>query len=108
MLVDAARLSRDAADRVYAELGSGYRTPPLGAAAGRLLAVAGDAELRSIRSGLADLAAAGATTAVVPDAHHAWNAEHPDLFDRMVADWALHRTLPPELVPAATAAGSAS
>ncbi len=99
MLVDAARMSRDAADRIYAELVDGYRTPDLGPAAGRLLAVAGDAELRPVRDGLADLAAAGATAAVAPNAHHAWSAEHPDLFARMVADWALHRTLPPELVP---------
>lgn len=99
MVADAARMSREAADRMYAELLNGYRTPDLGAGAERLLAVAGDGELRPVRDGLADLAAAGATAAVAPDAHHAWSAEHPDLFTRMVADWALHRTLPPELVP---------
>ena len=103
MLVDAARLSPDAANRLYTELMDGYRTPELGAAAERLLAVAGDGEVRPVRAGLADLAALGATTAVVPRAHHAWNAEHPELFSRMVADWALHRTLPPELAAAGVA-----
>lgn len=103
MLADAARLSPDAANRVYAELMDGYRTPGLGSAAERVLAVAGDKEVRPVRDGLADLAAAGVTTAVVPDAHHAWNAEHPELFSRMIADWALHRTLPPELAPAGAA-----
>lgn len=97
MAADAARLAPGTGEQVYAEL-MDYRSPELGPAADRLLAVAGDKEVRSVRTGLADLTAAGITTATVPDAHHAWNAEHPELFSRMVRDWALDRTLAPELV----------
>lgn len=99
-VADAARLAPQAGDRVYDELIDGYRAPHLGPAAARLLAVAGGKEVRSVRAGLADLAAAGATTALVPDARHAWNTEHPALFARTVRGWALDRALPPELVAA--------
>ncbi len=100
-VADAARLDRGAAQRIYAEL-LHRSLPPLGPHAERLLAVAGDREAKAIRTGLAAFAAAGATAAVVPRASHAWNGEHPDLFSRTVAGWALDRALPAELqrVPA--------
>lgn len=105
---DAGRMSRDAARRVYVEL-LHYRLPAgLAAHADRLLAVAGDREARSVRAGLATLAAVGATTAVVRRAHHAWNAEHPELFSRMIETWAADRTVPPELDAGPAAAALAT
>lgn len=35
----------------------------------------------------------GATAALVPDAHHGWNGEHPDLFTAMVRRWIDDRAL---------------
>jgi pimeloyl-ACP methyl ester carboxylesterase len=95
---DTARLDPGVAGRVYGEVLE-HRTPELGTAAGRLLAVAGDHEAGAVRRGLADLAAVGATAAVAPDSRHAWNGEHPELFSRMVESWVLHRALPPGLDP---------
>jgi pimeloyl-ACP methyl ester carboxylesterase len=95
---DAARLDPGTAGRVYGEV-LDHRTPELGRAAGRLLAVAGDHEAAAVRRGLADLAGVGATAAVAPDSRHAWNGEHPELFSRMVESWVLHRALPPGLDP---------
>jgi pimeloyl-ACP methyl ester carboxylesterase len=106
-VADAARMSRDGARRVYAEL-LHHRTPDLGPHADRVLAVAGDREVRAAHAALRRLAAAGATAALAPRAHHAWNGEHPELFSRMVRDWALDRALPPELVPVAAGTGSAA
>jgi pimeloyl-ACP methyl ester carboxylesterase len=94
-----ARLTPATIERVYAEV-LDHRLPDgLDARTGRLLAVAGDREARSVRRSLADLAATGATAARVPRAGHAWTAQHPELFARTVADWAEHRTVPAELVP---------
>lgn len=95
-VADAARLDRPSARRISAEL-LHHRMPVLGSSAERLLAVAGDREAAPIRTGLAAFAATGATAAVVPRASHAWNGEHPDLFSRTVAGWALDRALPAEL-----------
>jgi pimeloyl-ACP methyl ester carboxylesterase len=94
---DARRLAPATVRAVYRDV-LDHRLPAGTDAVGeRLLAVAGDGDVRSIRDGLADLAAAGATTAVVPRAGHAWVAQHPDLFARMTADWITDRSLTPEL-----------
>lgn len=86
MAADARALNARTTELVYAEIVP-YRLPDLGEGAERVLAVAGDAEVPAVTDGLAVFAAAGATTAIVPDAHHTWNAEHPELFSAMIADW---------------------
>jgi pimeloyl-ACP methyl ester carboxylesterase len=91
---DARLLSASTVRRVNDEVLT-YRPPPgLADHAHKLLAVTGDRELAPVRASLADLAALGATTAVAPNAHHAWNAEHPDLFTEMVRSWISARTVP--------------
>jgi pimeloyl-ACP methyl ester carboxylesterase len=107
-----ARLSPTTIERIYREV-LDHRLPEgLDPVIDRLLAVAGDRETGAVKRSLADMAAAGATAARVPRAAHAWPAQHPELFARMVADWIGHRTLPAELepvpaVPSATGPGSA-
>lgn len=91
MARDAGLLSAQTVDRVYAEIFP-FRLPEaLGAHGDRILAVAADHDARPIRDGLAAFGALGATVAVAGDAHHAWNAEHPDLFSDMVATWVTER-----------------
>ncbi|MFV0306262.1 MAG: alpha/beta fold hydrolase [Desertimonas sp.] len=86
MAGDSRRLSADTVRRVYDEIFS-FDVRRLTLEAGDLLAVAADKDTRSIRDGLGVLAAVGATVAVAPDAHHAWNAERPELFTDLVARW---------------------
>jgi hypothetical protein len=103
-LADISRLSAGTVRTIYRELLEPGAVP---ASTDRLLAVAGDREARAIRRDLVVLAAAGATAALVPRAAHAWVAEHPDLFARMVDDWVERGTLPPELVPVPAVAAPA-
>jgi pimeloyl-ACP methyl ester carboxylesterase len=93
-----AALTPRTIERIYRELLEHRLPAGLDPVADRLLAVAGEREVRSVRDSLADLAEAGATAARVPRASHAWSAQHPELFARMVADWVEHRSLPAELV----------
>lgn len=91
MARDAAVLSARTVDRVYGEIVP-FRLPrELGAHGDRVLAVAADHDARAIRDGLAAFDAIGATTAVAGDAHHTWNAEHPQLFSDMIEAWATER-----------------
>lgn len=96
MVDDARVLSAATIRRIYDEI-LPFRLPAVGVA-DRILAVAADRDVASIRRGLEAFAAAGATVAVARDAHHAWNAEHPRLFSDMVDAWATDRTVTPELV----------
>lgn len=105
-LEDARRLDYDAARRIDAEVLHLRLPARLTEYADRLLAVAGDREAKAVRAGLGELAAQGATAGVVRRAHHAWNAEHPELFCRMIESWALTRTVPPELERVAPAVHS--
>lgn len=65
----------------------------------RLLVAAGDSENAMIKDGLTDFVKLRNNTAavLVPSAHHAWNAEHPQLFTDMVRAWVQERSLPREL-----------
>ena len=93
MVGDARALSATTTRRIYDEILT-FRLPvAMNAGADRVLAVAADHDVASIRRGLDTFAAAGATVAVVPDAHHAWNAEHPRLFSEMVDAWVGDRTV---------------
>lgn len=97
MVADARVLSAATVETVYEEILT-FRLPPaLGAQADRVLVVAADHDLPSIRRGLDAFAAAGATVAEIQDAHHAWNAEHPQLFSDMVEAWVGDRTPAPGL-----------
>jgi pimeloyl-ACP methyl ester carboxylesterase len=98
MAGDARVLSGATTHRIYEEI-LPYRLPAaIGAHAVRILAVAADHDARPIRRGLDAFAAAGATVAVARDSHHAWNAEHPQLFSDMVEAWVTDRTVTPDLV----------
>ncbi len=65
----------------------------------RLLVAAGDGENAMIKDSLTDFVKLRKNTVavLVPNAHHAWNAEHPQLFTNMVRAWVQERSLPPEL-----------
>lgn len=98
MAGDARVLSAATTRRIYDEIVP-FRLPAaMDAHAGRVLAVAADHDVRSIRRGLDAFAAVGATVAVARDAHHAWNAEHPRLFSDMVEAWVTDRAVTPGLV----------
>jgi pimeloyl-ACP methyl ester carboxylesterase len=100
MAADARVLSAATTRRIYEEI-IPFRLPAaISAHAVRVLAVAADHDARSIRRGLDAFAAVGATVAVARDAHHAWNAEHPQLFSDMVEAWVTERTLAAALVVA--------
>ena len=102
MAANARVLSAATTRRIYDEIVP-YRLPAaIDAQAARILAVAADHDVRSIRQGLDAFARAGATVAVARDAHHAWNAEHPRLFSDMVDAWVTARAVTPDLMaPAA-------
>ncbi|MDG4823269.1 alpha/beta hydrolase [Asanoa sp. WMMD1127] len=93
MAADARVLSAATTRRIYDEIVP-FRAP---SRLERVLAVAASHDAALIRRGLNAFAAAGATVAVAPNAHHAWNAEHPDLFSDMVAAWVTDRTVAPGL-----------
>jgi hypothetical protein len=102
MAANARVLSAATTRRIYDEIVP-YRLPAaIDAHAARILAVAADHDVRSIRRGLDAFATAGATVAVARDAHHAWNAEHPRLFSDMVDAWVTARAVTPDLMAPAT------
>ncbi len=97
MAGDARVLSAATTRRIYDEL-IPFRLPAaMSAHADRILAVAADHDLLSIRQDLGTFAAAGATVAVARDSHHAWNAEHPRLFSDLVETWVTDRVVTPGL-----------
>ncbi|MCC6603405.1 MAG: alpha/beta fold hydrolase [Anaerolineae bacterium] len=64
----------------------------------RLLAVAGEKEAKLVLDSLPDFhVVETAVTAVVPNAHHGWNGEFPELFTEMVERWVGERPLPSAL-----------
>lgn len=91
MAADARVLSAATTGRIYDEIVP-FRLPA-GLPGDRLLAVAADHDAPSIRRGLDTFAAAGATVAVIPNAHHAWNGEHPQLFSDLVTAWVTDRAV---------------
>ncbi|MDX2139094.1 MAG: alpha/beta fold hydrolase [Chloroflexota bacterium] len=103
MLRDTQRLSAAALTRIYDEL-LPYSLParlhsPI---ARRLLAVAGEAEVKAIVTSLPDFLKLTPSHLVqarfAPKAHHAWPGELPDLFTRMIRAWVTGAPLPGELL----------
>ncbi|MGC4940046.1 alpha/beta fold hydrolase [Kribbella sp. DT2] len=80
---------KETARAMLADVHSGRIPEGLSTYDGPLLLVAGEREPRTV---LRSLAAAAtlvprATTRLVPNMHHVWNIEDPDLFDTMIRDW---------------------
>ncbi len=98
---DNKRMSSQGFHRIYNEVLT-FSLPPFTDGQGvRLLAVAGDGENLMIKDGLRDFVNHGQNTmaALVPNAHHGWTGEHPQLFTDMVKAWVQQKPLPAELIP---------
>lgn len=96
---DMRRLSKTTFLRSYDELLK-YQLPAAFAQrTQRLLAVAGDKEVKQIRTTLGAFAKRlpNGKAALVPNAHHGWNGEHPELFTTMVRNWVANEPLPAAL-----------
>ena len=96
---DGKRLTRLTYDRVYDHLLDKGMPDVLTERERPLLAVAGDAEVQMIKDQLADFSTLipNGRAAIVPDAHHTWSAEYPELFTQMVRQWIEEHTLPDAL-----------
>ncbi len=90
--------------RVYDELLPFHLPAVLAHRPHRLLALAGDREMNAIQDGLLDFCQTmpNATGALVPNAHHGWNGEHPQLFNAVILAWVEGKPLPTELKPVTT------
>jgi pimeloyl-ACP methyl ester carboxylesterase len=99
MARDMRRMSGETLRTIYAELLPFALPRSLGTLDQRMLAVAGDKEAAAIRNDLAEFPKLmrNAKAAVVPEAHHAWNGEHPELFTAMIDAWVSEAALPEEL-----------
>lgn len=66
-----------------------------------LMAIAGEREMRYFHDSLEVIRTArpDATIGLAPGMHHAWNAEDPELFNRILRSWLDERTAHPELLP---------
>jgi pimeloyl-ACP methyl ester carboxylesterase len=96
---DVKRLSADIFKRVYAEVLNLSLPSELATRPHRLLAVAGDKEVKAVKNDLAEFSKhlPNTQTSIVPNAHHAWNGEHPQLFTDMIRAWVENQPLPEEL-----------
>lgn len=98
---DSKRLSIDTLMRTYDEVLKHQLAPELGQRTQPVLAVAGEAEVKAILNNLTDFPRVipNARAYRVPKAHHAWNAEHPQLFTDMIRAWVSGKPLPAALQP---------
>lgn len=96
---DVERLAPLTVKRVYQELSGGMALEISADATSRLLMVAGDREAKPILNSLtiAKESLSHATTAIAPNAHHVWNAEHPQLFTDMIDLWLNEHKIPAAL-----------
>ena len=96
---DSKRVPKVALQRVYAEVLNFNLPQQLTGTYVPVLAVAGDEETRLVQAGLTDFLQRlpHSVTALVPDAHHGWNGEHPTLFTEMVRSWIEEQPLPDAL-----------
>ena len=61
----------------------------------RLLAVAGEKEAQLVLDSLPDFhVVETAVTKIIPNAHHGWSGEFPELFAEMIETWVAERPLP--------------
>lgn len=99
---DSKRVSRLTYSRVYSTVFDFTLPAELAQRPHRVLAVVGDGEVGMIKEGLADFPALlpNATTRLIPNAHHGWNGEHPQLFTEMLRAWVQDQPLPAPLDPA--------
>jgi pimeloyl-ACP methyl ester carboxylesterase len=118
MLARAFRMPADAVD-VFVETGLGIdagsarrmmtevydgriaaQLPGLAGCTVPILALAGEREDGSIRRSFPEFTAraTAVTTRIVPKMHHAWNAEDPELFNRIMREWLTSRTASGELL----------
>jgi pimeloyl-ACP methyl ester carboxylesterase len=93
------------AHRMMAEVYGGGLTALLPGLVGcdvPILALAGEREHRSARDSFPELTgrATSVTTRIVPKKHHAWNAEDPELYNRIMSEWLTSRTASAELLDA--------
>jgi pimeloyl-ACP methyl ester carboxylesterase len=65
-----------------------------------LLVLAGEKDDPSVAASFPEFTsrATAATTRIVPKMHHAWNAEDPELFNRIMREWLISRTASAELM----------
>ncbi len=96
---DMGRLSAETVKRIYHGVFSSSLPANLAHVADRLLVVAGDKEAKAVLAGLDDVVQQhpGASVASVPNAHHIWNVEHPELFSDMIRSWVRGERLPQQL-----------
>jgi hypothetical protein len=95
---DSKRLSRQTISRVYDEVTNFTLPAKLFQQSPRLLALAGEKEMGLILDSLPDFhQLKTAVTANIPNAHHGWNGEFPQLFTETVASWVEERPLPAAL-----------
>lgn len=97
---DNKALTPEVYQRVYDEIFA-FQIPSILAERPQpLLAVAGDKEMEAVRSGLTTVLnmIPHASARIVPNAHHAWTAEHPQLFNEVVLAWVEQKSLPATLI----------
>lgn len=96
---DMNRVSKTTYARVFNETFRQSMPAVLGERQQRVLGVAGDQEDQPIRAGLPDFPTylPNGKAALVADAHHVWNGQHPERFTEMVRSWVENTPLPPEL-----------
>ena len=96
---DSKRMSPSLLPRVYNALFNFVLSENLQQLSHRVLGVAGDQEAQMIKDGLQNFKILpNATVCLVPNAHHGWNGEHPDLFTKMIQAWVLEQPLPRDLI----------
>jgi pimeloyl-ACP methyl ester carboxylesterase len=96
---DTKRLTALTYKRIYAEVLNLSLPPELAQRSQRLLVVAGDKEVKAAKESLSEFPKImpHAVTGLVPNAHHAWSGEYPQLFSDMVRAWVSERPLPGEI-----------
>lgn len=96
---DMNRVTKTTYARVFNETFRQSMPAVLGERQQRVLGVAGDQEDQPIRAGLPDFPTylPNGKAALVADAHHVWNGQHPERFTEMVRSWVENTPLPPEL-----------
>lgn len=96
---DSKRASRSMFQSIYTTLFDFTLPEKLYQCVHRVLAVAGDKEVDMITQGLDDFHdLPNGTSRLIPDAHHAWNAEYPTLFSSVVRAWITNQPLPEVLL----------
>jgi pimeloyl-ACP methyl ester carboxylesterase len=102
---DTQRMSTQTFQRIYDEVLTFNLPTALSQRTQRVLAAAGDSEVKAVLNGLADFRAGipNGQTVIAPNAHHPWNGEHPELFTAMIRAWVCGEPLPTPLSVVASA-----